>query len=218
MFDLDPDATASTARSLEATRNDPRLQQVRNRILHAVSRVMDTWSQDTEMATVSLIALVAIVPNEHAFDQVLSAFTKAITASPSLQTLISLPPSPLLYMIGSASQKSYSALWPSIASALIFRLAPSPFFRRKIEPGSQDDLADQAEQAETLRIVVLTTDILIRATANVLQDPAALQAVSQLVRCPSVGILRSPRRIPTWRKAFSNTHQRYVNNQSLFYC
>jgi hypothetical protein len=53
MFDLDPDATASTARNLEATRNDPRLQQIRDRILQAVSRVMNTWSQDTEMATVS---------------------------------------------------------------------------------------------------------------------------------------------------------------------
>lgn len=182
MFDLDPDATASSARSLEVTRNDPRLQQVRNRILHGVSRVMDTWSHDTEMATVSLKRHLSSFCSMNIFpDQVLSAFTKAITASPSLQTLISLPPSPLLYMIGSASQKSYSALWPSIASALIFRLAPSPFFRPKIEPGSQADLADQAEQAETLRTVVLTTDILIRATANVLQDPAALQAVCQLV-------------------------------------
>ncbi|KAJ9116745.1 hypothetical protein QFC20_000680 [Naganishia adeliensis] len=184
MFDLDPDATASTARSLEATRNDPRLQQIRNRILHAVSRVMDTWSQDTEMAT----------------------------------TLISLPPSPLLYMIGSASQKSYSALWPSIASALIFRLAPSPFFRRKIEPGSQDDLADQAEQAETLRIVVLTTDILIRATANVLQDPAALQANPDVAEsffkyASAVSVMHTSRNSPAISEAYEpliNSHGRDI--------
>lgn len=80
-------------------------------------------------------------------------------------------------MIGSASQKSYSALWPSIAAALIFRLAPSSFFRRKPQPGSQESLVDQAEETETLRIVILTTDTLIRATANVLQDSAALQGV-----------------------------------------
>lgn len=53
MFDLDPDATADTARNLEATRGDVRLQQIRERILQAVSRVMETWSQDAEMATVS---------------------------------------------------------------------------------------------------------------------------------------------------------------------
>jgi hypothetical protein len=53
MFDLDPDATADTARNLETIRNDSRLQQLRDRILRAVSRVMETWSQDTEMATVS---------------------------------------------------------------------------------------------------------------------------------------------------------------------
>lgn len=59
-------------------------------------------------------------------------------------------------------------------------MAPSPFFRRKFEPGSQDDLADQAEQAETLRVAVLTTDVLIRTTAHVLCDPACLQTVSRL--------------------------------------
>lgn len=53
MFDLDPDATASAARSLEITRHDSRLQQMRDRILHSVSKVMDIWSQDAEMATVS---------------------------------------------------------------------------------------------------------------------------------------------------------------------
>jgi hypothetical protein len=158
MFDLDPDATASTARSLEE---------------HLVARYRDG---NGELRSPSSPSYQMLMHN----DQVLSAFTKAITASPSLQTLISLPPSPLLYLIGSASQKSYSALWPSIASALIFRLAPSSFFRRKVKSGSQEDLTDQAEEAETLRVVVLTTDTLIRSTANVLQDSASLQSVSQL--------------------------------------
>jgi hypothetical protein len=57
MFDLDPDATADTARTLEATRGDSRLQQIRERILQAVSRVMETWSQDAEMATVGIMLL-----------------------------------------------------------------------------------------------------------------------------------------------------------------
>ncbi|KAJ9108122.1 hypothetical protein QFC19_002589 [Naganishia cerealis] len=158
MFDLDPDATAGTARNLEEVRLDTGLQHIRNRILQCVSRVMDIWHQDTEMSIV------------------LSTFTKAITASPSLQTLVSLPPSPLLSMIGSAAGKSYSALWPSIATSLIFRMAPSPIFRRKTVPGSREDLEDQAEQAEALRITVQTTEVLIRATATMLRDAASLQA------------------------------------------
>lgn len=81
-------------------------------------------------------------------------------------------------MIGSAAQRSYSALWPSIATALIFRMAPSTFFKRKIQPGSAEEQADKAEQAETLRVAVLTTDVLIRASASALPDPASLQAVS----------------------------------------
>ncbi|KAJ9120790.1 hypothetical protein QFC22_002724 [Naganishia vaughanmartiniae] len=161
MFDLDPDATAGTARTLEEVRLDSGLQHVRSRILQCVSRVMDIWSQDTEMAIV------------------LSAFTKAITASPSLQTLVSLPPSPLLSMIGCAAGKSYSPLWPSIATSLIFRMAPSPIFRRKTQPGSREALEDQAEQTEALQIAIHTTDVLIQATATVLRDPTSLQAVAE---------------------------------------
>lgn len=60
MFDLDPDATADTARNLEVTRSDTRLHQTRDRILRAASRVMETWSQDTEMATVGMSPCVSI--------------------------------------------------------------------------------------------------------------------------------------------------------------
>jgi hypothetical protein len=57
-------------------------------------------------------------------------------------------------------------------------MAPSPIFRRKTEPGSREAIEDQAEQTESLRIAIQTTDVLIQATATILRDPASLQAVS----------------------------------------
>ena len=43
-------------------------------------------------------------------------------------------------------------------------------------------MADKEEQAETLRVAVVTTDVLIRATTAALPDPGSLQAVSDSVQ------------------------------------
>jgi hypothetical protein len=109
-------------------------------------------------------------------------------------------------MIGSAAQRSYSSLWPSIAAALIFRMAPSSFFKRKPQPGSPEELAEKAEQAETLRVAVLTTDVMIRATASALPDHASLQAVSFVSFLAEFQLI-SLARIPMWQRAFSNMHR-----------
>jgi len=53
MFDLDPEETATTSRSLEASRHEPEMAKLREGILKAVSRVIEIWGNDIEIASVS---------------------------------------------------------------------------------------------------------------------------------------------------------------------
>jgi hypothetical protein len=53
MFDLDPEETATTSRSLETSRHDPEMAKLREGILQAVSRVIEIWGNDIEIASVS---------------------------------------------------------------------------------------------------------------------------------------------------------------------
>jgi hypothetical protein len=55
MFDLDPEETATTVRSLETSRSEPELVKLREGILQAVSRIIEIWGHDIEIASVSLI-------------------------------------------------------------------------------------------------------------------------------------------------------------------
>jgi hypothetical protein len=53
MFDLEPEETASTSRALETCRQDERLVKLREGILQTVSKVIEIWGADVEVASVS---------------------------------------------------------------------------------------------------------------------------------------------------------------------
>lgn len=98
---------------------------------------------------------------------------KAMTAAPSVQTIVSLPAAPLLLMIGTVAEQTSSAIWPSIASVLIFRMAPAPgLWRRPL-----NDQLDPATQ-EAVHIVAQVASILVRRTAAVVDSKDAIAHVS----------------------------------------
>lgn len=57
MFDLEPEETASTSRALEMCRQDSRLVRLREGILQTVSKVIEIWGADVEVASVSVISV-----------------------------------------------------------------------------------------------------------------------------------------------------------------
>ncbi len=88
---------------------------------------------------------------------------KAMTASPTTQTIVSLPAAPLLQMVGSVAEATSSAIWPAIASILIFRMAPAPGLRKQPINGALDPIRQQA-----IETVAQTASVLIRRTATII--------------------------------------------------
>jgi hypothetical protein len=111
---------------------------------------------------------------------------KASTAPPSSQTLLSLPIAPLLYLISSIAQKNYLSIWPSTATTLIFRMAPTPGIRRKLAThlhgdtgGVEDEQEREKREKEELENVVAgAMNSLVWATAAVIKDGSSMQSVS----------------------------------------
>lgn len=156
MFDPEPEDTAQAAAAIEAVRQDPRLVELRDAILTHSTAAMEIWSSDSEMAST------------------LSSFVKAMTASVSSQTLISVPSVPLLQAITGAAQKGINGLWLSLSSTLIFRLAPAPGLRRMLqrdpntaEVGAEDQLKETVRQS---------TEIFVASTSNLLIGPTDVHA------------------------------------------
>lgn len=154
MFDPEPEDTAKHAAAISAARDDPRLQRLRENMLQSVSAVMEIWSADTEMATT------------------LSGFVKAVTASASSQTIVSLASVPLLRAITTAAQKGINGLWLSLATTLIFRLAPAPGLRRLLQKGV--NTAEQNAEEDLKVTVRIATETFIIQTAGVLVDADAV--------------------------------------------
>jgi hypothetical protein len=60
MFDLDPEDTVSTSLALELSRQHADVAKLRGGILQAVSRVIEIWGADVEVASVSAILRVRV--------------------------------------------------------------------------------------------------------------------------------------------------------------
>lgn len=58
MFDLDPDETATTSRTLESVRLEPPLQEWRNGIQACIGAVVERFGGDVEVASVSCKLMV----------------------------------------------------------------------------------------------------------------------------------------------------------------
>lgn len=156
MFDPEPEDTAKMAAAIETARSDPRLQRLRDSVLQSVSAAMEIWSSDTEMANT------------------LSSFVKAMTASASSQTIVSLASVPLLRAITTAAEKGINGLWLSLATTLIFRLAPAPGLRRLLSKAP--NTAEQNAEAELKMTVSQATETFVIQTAGVLVDGKAVHA------------------------------------------
>lgn len=106
--------------------------------------------------------------------QALSELTKSITALPTENTLVSLPPGPVLELICVAAQRQTTAIWLSLATMLTAQLNPPSFSTIRALP---DDILIRDARS----VVERSASILVEATLTFLASPGAMETVSKLV-------------------------------------
>ncbi|KAL7414593.1 armadillo-type protein [Mrakia frigida] len=140
-FDLEPEAEEQMFRGdAEKARADPRLVELRTRMLEGIARMVELWSTDGEVA-----------------DEI-SRLLKSMTTSTTSPTLLSLDSEPLIRLVASAAERNLNGVWLSLAEILVGRLAPPPGF------GISNDAGSQKAQ----RLVREVAGSMIWAGANVL--------------------------------------------------
>jgi hypothetical protein len=81
--------------------------KVREDIITAIEAVTDRWWTDAEITSA------------------LSELIKAITATPSEESILSLPPQPLLRIIASANRRQVTSTWLTLATIITGQLYPT---------------------------------------------------------------------------------------------
>lgn len=128
----------------EKARADPRLVDLRSRMLQGIARMVELWSIDGEVADVRLLesavncAHIETDPiSLRSPPQEISRLLKSMTTSTTSPTLLSLEAEPLLRLVASAAERNLNGVWLSLAEILVGRLAPPPGFGVTGDLGSQ---------------------------------------------------------------------------------
>lgn len=150
-FDLEPEAEEQMFRGDEdKARRDPRLVELRSRMLEGIGRIVELWSLDGEVADVSLFTRSLAPPcttrsalTSRSFLgppilQETSRLVKAMTTSTTSPTLLSLDSEPLIRLVARAAERNLTGVWLSLAEILVGRLAPPPGFGAGADSGSLD--------------------------------------------------------------------------------
>ncbi|KAG8926042.1 hypothetical protein FRC01_009412 [Tulasnella sp. 417] len=98
------DEDMESVRLMDQARQDPRMVELRNKIIQVLTLAMSIWSADAEVG------------------DAVSDLIKAITSLPSDNTLLSLPPGPVLELVCAAAQRQTTAVWLSLATMLTTQL------------------------------------------------------------------------------------------------
>lgn len=93
--------------AVSRARQDPRMTKVREDVITAIEAVTGRWWTDAEITSA------------------LSELIKAITATPSEESILSLPPQPLLRIISGANQRQVSSTWLTLATIVTGQLFPT---------------------------------------------------------------------------------------------
>ncbi|KAH7096895.1 ARM repeat-containing protein [Auriculariales sp. MPI-PUGE-AT-0066] len=131
--------------TMEAARVQPRAAALRDAIMTSMRKCVTVWAEDI------------------AVSGALGDVIKAITALPTDQTIITLPPVPLLELVATAATRKVTSIWLGIAGMLIGQMNPPSPTTLKVVP------TDDA-RAFVSRIL----PALIDPTMRVLAGPDAL--------------------------------------------
>ncbi len=136
---------------IQRARDDIRMVQLREHMLHAIQGAVELWSTDAGVS------------------EALSDLFKSITALSVDATLLSLPPAPLLELVCGAAQRQLTAVWLALATMLIIQLNPTSLTAPLRVVSSQ----------EVLAIVRGVVNVLLQATLTALSVEGAMEAVRQ---------------------------------------
>lgn len=100
-----------------------------------------------------------------------------MTASADSPTLVALSPVPLLQLVSAAAELQLNAIWLSLASTLVLRIAPQPSFLSK-KTTEHDELLAQEAAIQAEQAVGDAARRLFRSTAPVLGAPGGMHEVS----------------------------------------
>ncbi|KIM23910.1 hypothetical protein M408DRAFT_248853 [Serendipita vermifera MAFF 305830] len=93
--------------AVSRARQDPRMIKVREDVVAAVDAVTNRWWADAEVISV------------------LSELIKAITATPAEESILSLPPQPLLRIIANSIRRQVTSTWLTLATIVTGQLYPT---------------------------------------------------------------------------------------------
>lgn len=93
--------------AVSRAREDPRMVKVREEVTAAIEAITNRWWMDAEITSA------------------LSELIKAITATPSEESILSLPPQPLLRIIAQANRRQVSSTWLTLATIVVGQLYPA---------------------------------------------------------------------------------------------
>ncbi|KAG9019808.1 hypothetical protein FRB90_005956 [Tulasnella sp. 427] len=154
------DEDMESIRLMEQARMDPRMTELRSKIIHVLTLAMSIWSADAEVG------------------DAVSDLIKAITSLPSDNTLLSLPPGPVLELVCLAAQRQTTAVWLTLATMLTTQLDSATssvsHLLGKADKTSNRD-ADRA-------VVERATAMLVQYTLTFLATPSAMENNPDVVR------------------------------------
>ncbi|KAG8960312.1 hypothetical protein FRC00_000674 [Tulasnella sp. 408] len=154
------DEDLESVRLMEQARRDPRMMELRNKIIQVLTLAMSIWSADAEVG------------------DAVSDLIKAITSLPSDNTLLSLPPGPVLELVCAAAQRQTTAVWLSLATMLTTQLDSATSNVSHLL-----GKADRTSNRDTDRAVVeKATAMLVQYTLTFLSAPSAMENNPDVVR------------------------------------
>ncbi|KAF8498083.1 ARM repeat-containing protein [Russula emetica] len=151
-FETSP--AADEVERMQHARDDIRMVQLRDHILHAIQGAVELWSADAGIS------------------EALSDLFKSITALSADATLLSLPPAPLLELVCGAAQRQLTAVWIALANMLIIQLNPTSLTAPLRAVPSQEVLAIVREVVSVLLQATLAT---LSMTGAAVQNPDVVQ-------------------------------------------
>ncbi|KAG8960035.1 hypothetical protein FRC05_007133 [Tulasnella sp. 425] len=154
------DEDLESVRLMEQAREDPRMTELRNKIIQVLTLAMSIWSADAEVG------------------DAVSDLIKAITSLPSDNTLLSLPPGPVLELVCAAAQRQTTAVWLSLATMLTTQLDSATSNVSHLLGKADKTSNRNADRA----VVERGTAMLVQYTLTFLSAPSAMENNPDVVR------------------------------------
>ncbi|KAG8848646.1 hypothetical protein FRB96_001053 [Tulasnella sp. 330] len=154
---ISDDEELEQVRDMEVARADPLMVELRIRITGVLGVATNIWSADAEVG------------------EALSELIKSMTSLPGENTLLSLPPGPVLELICVAAQRQVTAVWLSLAQMLTQQLNPPTYSTIRTLP--HDSVTKDAQD-----IAAKAAAALVQTSLQVLSAQGAMDTNPDIVR------------------------------------